>query len=182
MQRKAPVATVLTSLFALVLAPSAAAERPVLAATAYQASTLSRPLLVEHNAERNRIGVPPLAWNDRLARDAQAWAQQLAREGWLRHASRQESGGAGENLWMGTAGYFPPEAMIRAFVEERRHYRHAAFPHVSRTGSWQDVGHYTQVVWRDTREVGCAVARGARHDVLVCRYWPAGNWMGQVPY
>lgn len=60
---------------------------------------------------------------------------------------------------MGTAGYFPPEAMIRAFVEEKRHYRHAAFPHVSRTGSWQDVGHYTQVVWRDTREVGCGSAR-----------------------
>jgi hypothetical protein len=72
--------------------------------------------------------------------------------------------------------------MIGAFVNEKRDYVHAAFPKVSRTGKWQDVGHYTQVVWRDTREVGCAIARGAKDDFLVCRYWPAGNWMGQLAY
>ena len=43
-------------------------------------------------------------------------------------------------------------------------------------------GHYTQVVWRNTREVGCAVARNGSDDFLVCRYWPSGNWMGQVPF
>lgn len=139
-------------------------------------------VLGEHNRERDRAGVPRLAWNDGLARDAQAWAQRLADEGWLRHASQAEQGGAGENLWMGSAGRYEPESMIGAFVEERRHYRHGVFPDVSRTGNWQDVGHYTQVVWRGTREVGCAVARGADYDFLVCRYWPSGNWMGQRPF
>lgn len=142
----------------------------------------SQGVLAQHNRERDRAGVPRLAWSDRLARDARAWAQRLAGEGWLRHASHGENGGAGENLWMGSAGYYAPESMIDAFLEERRHYRHGTFPNVSRTGNWQDVGHYTQVVWRDTREVGCAVARNARNDFLVCRYWPAGNWMGQRPF
>jgi hypothetical protein len=139
-------------------------------------------VLDEHNRERDRAGVPRLAWNDRLARGAEAWAQRLASEGWLRHASRAEHGGAGENLWMGSAGRYEPEGMIEAFVGERRLYRHGVFPEVSQTGNWQDVGHYTQVVWRGTREVGCDVARGADHDFLVCRYWPSGNWIGQRPF
>jgi hypothetical protein len=143
---------------------------------------LAERLLAEHNRERDRTGVPRLAWNDRLAGEALAWAQKLAREGTLRHASEAENGGAGENLWMGTAGYFAPERMIGAFVNERRFYQHGNFPDVSRTGKWQDVGHYTQLVWRDTREVGCALARGSGNDVLVCRYWPAGNWMGESAY
>jgi hypothetical protein len=139
-------------------------------------------VLAEHNRERDRAGIPRLAWNHRLESDAQAWAQTLAREGWLRHASRSENGGAGENLWMGSAGYYAIEEMVAAFTSERRHYRHGTFPDVSRTGNWQDVGHYTQIVWRGTREVGCAMARGAQDDFLVCRYWPAGNWMGQRPF
>lgn len=136
-------------------------------------------ILAEHNRERDRAGVPRLAWSDRLARDAHAWARQLAAEGWLRHGLPTE---AGENLWMGSAGYYAPESMIGAFLEERRNYRHGTFPNVSRTGNWEDVGHYTQIVWRDTREVGCAVARNARNDFLVCRYRPSGNWMGQRPF
>lgn len=143
---------------------------------------LAERLLAEHNRERDRAGVPRLVWSERLAEEARAWAQRLASDGGLRHASESESRGAGENLWMGTAGSFAPESMVGAFVAERRFYRHGTFPEVSLTGNWHDVGHYTQVVWRGTREVGCAVARGEGHDYLVCRYWPAGNWMGQTPY
>ena len=73
--------------------------------------------------------------------------------------------GSGENLWMGTAGRFPVEHMVGRFIEEKRHYRHARFPDISQTGNWADAAHYTQVVWRDTREVGCAVAQGASSDV-----------------
>ena len=43
-------------------------------------------------------------------------------------------------------------------------------------------GHYTQIVWRSTVEVGCAVARSGLHEVWVCRYSPPGNVVGQRPY
>jgi uncharacterized protein YkwD len=167
-------------LFALLLAAGSASG--VSAEYPSPTDEFAQRVLAEHNRERDRTGIPRLAWSHRLERDAQAWAQTLAREGWLRHASRSENGGAGENLWMGSAGYFAAEEMVAAFTNERHHYRHGTFPDVSRTGNWQDVGHYTQVVWRGTREVGCALARGARDDFLVCRYWPAGNWMGQRPF
>jgi hypothetical protein len=142
----------------------------------------AQSLLGEHNRARDDAGVPRLRWSVKLAGEAQDWAERLAHEGGMRHSSQTESGGAGENLWMGSAGYYGPQAIIGTFVDEKRHYLRGAFPRVSRTGRWEDVGHYTQVVWRNTREVGCAVARNARDDFLVCRYWPAGNWMGEVPF
>jgi uncharacterized protein YkwD len=142
----------------------------------------ARELLARHNAERDRVGVPRLSWSSKLAGEAQAWADVLAREGRMRHASSQERNSAGENLWQGSAGYYGADAMIGAFIAERGLYVPRAFPQVSKSGRWQDVGHYTQVVWRDTKEVGCAVARGASDDFLVCRYWPAGNWFGKVAY
>lgn len=182
MRRTRRVASALKSIIALGLAASVVASLPVSAADDGQGAAFARQILTQHNLERDRTGVPPLVWSDRLARGAQAWAQTLAHEGWLRHASQAENGGAGENLWMGSAGYFAPEAMVGAFIDERENYRPGAFPNVSRTGNWQDVGHYTQVVWRGTREVGCAVARNAQDDFLVCRYWPAGNWMGETPF
>ena len=139
-------------------------------------------LLVLHNAERERVGVSDLTWSSHLAKDAKEWADRLADEGRMRHASRQERKGAGENLWMGSAGYFGPDVMIGAFADERRHYLHGSFPEVSSTGQWQDVGHYTQMVWRETKQVGCAIARGERDDFLVCRYWPAGNFIGRKAF
>ena len=124
----------------------------------------------------------PLRWSDRLAGQAGHWARQLAHEGRFAHADRASRNGSGENLWMGTAGRYSPQEMVGRFVEERQYYSAGTFPDVSTTGRWQDVGHYTQIVWRETREVGCAIASGGGRDVLVSRYWPAGNVIGQRPY
>ena len=56
------------------------------------------------------------------------------------------------------------------------------FPNNSATGNVDDIGHYTQLMWRDTGEVGCALARGSAEDVLVCRYSDAGNYIGERPF
>jgi hypothetical protein len=138
--------------------------------------------LTAHNAERARLNLPPLAWNCRLEHEAGQWAESLSQRGTLEHASADVRKGSGENLWMGTAGHWSVEAMVGRFIEERAHYQHGRFPEVSRTGNWTDVGHYSQIVWRDTREVGCAVVQGADKEVLVCRYFPAGNIMGRSAY
>lgn len=139
-------------------------------------------LLVVHNAERTRLGLPPLAWNASLARDAGDYAKVLLARGRLQHASEADRKGSGENLWMGTAGAWNSAAMVEMFLEERRYFRPATFPDVSLTGNWNDVGHYSQIVWRETKEVGCAIDTGKGMDVLVCRYHPAGNVMGKNPF
>jgi hypothetical protein len=89
----------------------------------------------------------------------------------------------GENLWMGTHRAYGYTAMLDAFMDERRAFVFKArFPDVSTTGNWEDVGHYTQMIWRGTRRVGCALGEGAQYDYLVCRYYPAGNVYGMSPF
>ncbi len=138
--------------------------------------------LALHNAERGRLGLPPLVWSCRLAQEAAGWAEVLAQRGQLEHASKDVRGASGENLWMGSAGGFTVAHMVGRFIEERDLYRHSRFPDISRTGDWKDAGHYSQVVWRDTSELGCALANGSGRDVLVCRYHPAGNVEGRIAY
>ena len=165
--------------FALIGACVAcAATASISARDSAPSNSFASELLDAHNTERDRFGAPRLGWSDKLAREAHAWARQLAREGRMRHASQQERGGAGENLWMGSAGAYSASFMVEAFASEKRHFKPGTFPHISRTGNWRDVGHYTQVVWHGTQQVGCAVARNNRDDFLVCRYWPAGNTYG----
>jgi pathogenesis-related protein 1 len=43
-------------------------------------------------------------------------------------------------------------------------------------------GHYTQIVWRNTKAVGCAVGGKGAREVWVCDYDPPGNYVGQRPY
>ncbi|MDE2596862.1 MAG: SCP-like extracellular [Sphingomonadales bacterium] len=143
-------------------------------------ASFDQRLLEAHNRERMRLNITPLQWSEQLAGQARDWADTLARRGGFEH-SRDRSG-AGENLWMGTASAYAPEDMIGAFVSEGRQFHSGRFPAISRTGNWVDVGHYSQLIWPATREVGCAIAEAHGNEVLVCRYWPAGNvWGQQVP-
>lgn len=139
-------------------------------------------LLAAHNQERSSMGVQPLVWDERLAADARAWADELAATGRFEH-SPDEPGQEpqGENLWAGTPRAFSPEAMVGLWIAEKKDYRPGVFPNNSRSGDVERVGHYTQLVWRDTREVGCATAVGAEEEFLVCRYSGAGNVYGQRP-
>ena len=140
-------------------------------------------LLAAHNIERTALGLPPLVWNEALAQHAQVWANHLVSLGSLQHSANTDRTGEGENLWMGTAGYYPPSQMVGSWAEEKADFTYGVFPDgVAPNGDWHKVGHYTQMVWRGTTEVGCAIASGGGWDYLVCRYSPPGNWMGEKPY
>jgi len=139
-------------------------------------------LLVAHNAERAAVGVAPLTWNAHLATSAQAWADHLAATGQFRHAPDIPADPQGENLWAGTPGYYALEDMVGAWAREKRYFRPGTFPANSTTGRYEDVGHYTQLVWRETSEVGCAEATGGGEQVLVCRYASPGNYRGERPF
>jgi uncharacterized protein YkwD len=139
------------------------------------AEAFAQRVLASHNRERARMGLPSLRWSARLSQDAGSWAGSLARRGTLEHSD----GDDGENLWMGSANWYSPEQMVGDFISERSAFRPGRFPNVSRTGDWSDVGHYTQIIWPETQAVGCALARDRGQEVLVCRYWPAGNVEGE---
>lgn len=136
-------------------------------------------LLDAHNHERALVGSAPLRWDANLAAAAASYGPSLSAMGRLQHSSRANRPGQAENLWMGTRAAFPPEAMVGAWNQEKRFLRPGIFPAVSATGNWQDVAHFTQVIWKGTTHVGCAVHRDARHDYLICRYSPRGNVDGR---
>ena len=137
-------------------------------------------ILAAHNAERARARVTPLVWDNGLGLAAAAYAQQLAFTGRFQHSNRKARPNTGENLWMGSRGAFAPEAMVGAWAAEKRSFRPGVFPYVARRGSWEDVGHYTQIIWPTTTRVGCALASTFRADYLVCRYSGKGNIDGRT--
>lgn len=152
---------------------------PLLIGAISPAQMFGASILAAHNRERAVVGVPPLGWNEALAGSAQRWADHLAATGSFGHAPESPADAEGENLWAGTRGHYSIEARVDAWVREKRYFTPGTFPRNSTTGRVEDVGHYTQLIWRDTQEVGCAQASGAREDVLVCRYSHAGNYIGQ---
>ena len=136
-------------------------------------------LLTAHNVERRIAGAGPLRWDPRLVAAADRYAAQLARTGRFAHSPAHLRNGQGENLWMGSRGAFSPEAMVADWALEKRMFRPGVFPYVSRTGSWADVGHFSQMIWPSTVSVGCSVRSSRQWDFLVCRYASPGNVMGQ---
>lgn len=138
-------------------------------------------MLSVHTAFRQNVGVPALTWSGTLASHAQSWADTLAARGGcgLEHASGIAEG---ENLWAGTTGAYGFEAMAESWADERSNFVPGVFPDVSKTGNWADVGHYTQMIWRDTTEVGCGMGSSNECDFLACRYAPPGNVTGKTVF
>ncbi|MBU3077655.1 CAP domain-containing protein [Sphingomonas quercus] len=154
---------------------------PFLTAAIGAPTTLEDRLLLAHNVARRQLGLGPLVWDAALAADAAVWSRHLARVGYLVHSPSdpRDPDPQGENLWAGTKGYYSPEQMVGLWLSERRNYVGGIFPNVSRTGDLEDVGHYTQMVWRSSTTVGCAVVSGEHDQFLTCRYAEGGNVIGE---
>lgn len=153
-------------------------------AQAARGPDLLRAVMIDaHSRERASLGLSPLEWDDALAADAARYADDMARSGLFRHSSRGARAiPSGENLWMGPRRLYGYAVMVGSFLNEKRLTRiEGKLPDLSSTGRWQDVGHYTQMIWRGTRKVGCALGDGPQNEYLVCRYFPAGNSFGKGP-
>ena len=131
-----------------------------------------------HNAARAEVGVAPLTWDDALAKEAEAYAQELARRHRFEHD--RDRNGHGENLyWYSASTNTPMSNASKSWYDEIEVYRYrkCCGPNFSETG------HYTQMVWHSTTAVGIGVAVSSRGETyVVARYNPTGNWQGEYPY
>jgi Cysteine-rich secretory protein family len=161
---------------------TAAAVMTAVPATAqpfYDATgSLAERLLAAHNRERALVGAPPLQWDAKLAADAASYGPVLASLRHLVHSPRETRPGERENLAMASHDSLSPEQLVEMWSREKLLLTPGLFPDVSRTGQWQDVAHYTQMVWPTTTHVGCAIF-AADWDYLICRYSPPGNKDGK---
>lgn len=159
--------------------------------------TLREAMVCTHNAVRRsppasqpdpEPPLPPLTWNEELAEVARAHAKKCM----YQHSERETRTAGfgqwvGENLAAGTAGAYSDSTIVERWAEEAADYGY-------RTNSCAPgkvCGHYTQIVWRDTTQIGCAKVTCdtvenqpglGRADLWVCNYLPGGNIAGERPY
>ncbi|KAF2317179.1 hypothetical protein GH714_015021 [Hevea brasiliensis] len=74
-------------------------------------------------------------------------------------------------------GWSPAQA-VTAWVSERKWYNYWS----NSCAGDQECGHYTQIVWRKTRRVGCARVNcfGGKGVFMTCNYDPPGNFIGKA--
>lgn len=135
-----------------------------------------------HNEVRREVGVGEVSWSPEIATFAQQWADELARQGEFRHRPREDQR-YGENLAGGTTRAFTVLVGASMWYDEKKLYR----PGTVFSASQMKAGHYTQMVWRSSDQIGAgmAVCRTGRYKgwtILVCNYAPPGNVSGQRPY
>jgi pathogenesis-related protein 1 len=156
---------------ALATLPLAAAQ-PLAAQTS---ATEAQQMLTAHNQWRSRYKVPALTWSPQLANYAQEWANKLVRENRFQHRPNPRYG---ENLAWASGQRLRPSQVVNMWGNEVKDYNYAS--NTCKPGAM--CGHYTQIVWRDSKQVGCGVARGNGQEIWVCNYNPPGNYIGRKPY
>jgi len=142
--------------------------------------------LTYHNEKRAEVGVGPLQWSADLAAEAQAWAEHIAETGQFEHRPRQGANATrhGENLAAGFGGGYTVLAAAADWYDEKKLYPPGS---PVTQGSYQQTGHYTQMVWKETTHLGAGTAVGKSGQlrgwiIVVCNYDPPGNFLGRKPY
>lgn len=128
--------------------------------------------LSAHNNVRAQHGAQPLTWDDNLASKAQQWAN-----GCVFEHSGGSLGPFGENLAAGTGSDYDISAAVKSWTDEVSQYN----------PSNPVASHFTQVVWKGSSTVGCAVqscdgifaASFGKAKFFVCEYSAQGNIIGQ---
>lgn len=140
-----------------------------------------------HNETRQAVGTAPLKWNCDLAKFSQDWANTDTFE----HSTQQQreqiikGGVAGENLAIDSGSTALMSALLKGWIDERLNWNNAT--NICATGAV--CGHYTQMVWKTTNEVGCGIIRNSkklgdefRSSYIVCTYYPGGNVADEKAY
>ena len=139
-----------------------------------------------HNSIREQYNLPSLTWDMNIEKQAQDWANALAKNNVFKHSSFSTNKWMWENLYMITTY----EKRIRSdgseavmlWLQEWQDYDYAS----NSCNSGAICGHFTQLIWKDTKRIGCGHATRRRWNMAmiywVCQYDPPGNYEWERPY
>ncbi|KAM1801157.1 hypothetical protein ACFX11_032803 [Malus domestica] len=144
--------------------------------TEYTRAALVQEFIMAHNEIRRAENMKPLVWNDTMAQLAEDWAKKQDHDCGMRHSSYQ---GMGENLFWGYKAHWLPREAVYDWAHEKQYYNKEN----RECEPDKACDHYTQIIWKDTEQVGCARYKCSSGSLLVvCEYYPPGNWVGMDPY
>ena len=128
-----------------------------------------------HNDYRSNHNAPPLKLNSKLNDIAQNYAEQLAKKDTMVHSKNKMDGqDLGENLFMCGGYMITGKDMTKAWYDEIYDYDFIKPDFKSGTG------HFTQVVWVGSKEVGFGAAQSESGNYYgVANYFPPGNYIGE---
>jgi hypothetical protein len=156
-------------------------------------------IVEQHNATRAKVmsgsPLPPVKWSAELAKYAQEWTDMTCMSPRHRTSAMLNGQPLGENLYasFGLGDAMAGKQAVDGWSAEVACYTFGAFE----AGDKCDVGcytmmnsdgcgHYTQIVWRGTTEIGCGVTTCGTGFMMatevICNYSPPGNYIGQPPY
>ena len=146
-------------------------------------SALQSAALSKHNSYRSTHNSPNMTLSSSLNSSAQSWANHLASNGVFEHSKTN----VGENLFVSytTASSVDSAALANQAVTSW--YNEVSDYDYANPGFSGKTGHFTQVVWKNSTELGCAAAQGVatiqgnqyNAFYVVCQYNPAGNVLRQ---
>ncbi|XP_040899179.1 Golgi-associated plant pathogenesis-related protein 1-like isoform X2 [Toxotes jaculatrix] len=131
-------------------------------------SSFQQEFLATHNSYRAKHSTPPLKFNSELSAACQKWADHLLERNSLGHSDTKD----GENVFTmsSSAGLkLTGKEAVDAWYSEIKDYdwKNPGF-----TGT---TGHFTQVVWKESTELGVGLATNGKRAFVVGQYRPAGN-------
>ncbi|KAH9523310.1 hypothetical protein Btru_066357 [Bulinus truncatus] len=135
--------------------------------------------LQAHNDARADVSVPPLVWDETLSNYAADWSSNCE----FKHSG----GNYGENIYGSSSKVDNVQVAQSSVKSWNSEIVNVDIPDWNCfVRSEETCGHYSQVVWRDTQRVGCAITHCESEEILnnfvVCSYDPPGNWEGESPY
>jgi hypothetical protein len=136
-------------------------------------SAVAQEMLTLQNAKRSLHCAPPFTWSNTLAAAAQQWANACTRDpnnsAVFAHSPASSRPNQGENLAWGTGSFATASSSVERWYDEGSQYNYSA------PGFSGATGHFTQMVWKGSTQLGCAMANCSGETLWVCRYSPAGN-------
>lgn len=134
-------------------------------------NNFEQEILSRHNELRKIHQANDLQWSNSLQAFAEEWATKLAKEDRMYHRSANQYG---ENIYWSMGRVVTGSLVTQAWYDEVKDYR------FSKPGFSMKTGHFTQVVWANTTEIGCGKATAKNGGVyVVCNYNPPGNYQGE---
>ncbi|XP_028414933.1 uncharacterized protein LOC114538021 isoform X2 [Dendronephthya gigantea] len=172
--------------------PAAGASLPKPPPTSSKPYNFNQDCVDTHNKLRASHGSPQLVWSQALADHAQVWVNDLAKRDAFEHdIAGLNKFQEGENIawFMGkgkvcttelTNDCYPCSKAIFPWYNEVKDYD---FAKGGPKTSGAPVLHFTQVVWKATKELGVAAAISPSKKVMfVARYKSRGNFGNQQAY